>query len=132
NAGVIPSSISGYPGHYVHDVRLSNIDVALRASGTEEDISKAVPENSSQYPLTRMFRVNLPSCGLYLRHVRDIAIDGLRVRPLETEPRPEVVADDVHGLQLSRLSTGHPKREKPRVRISNSTRVNVSGEFERI
>jgi polygalacturonase len=132
NAGVIPSSISGYPGHYVRDVMLSNIDVALRAPGTEEDVNKEVPENSNQYPLTRMFRVNLPACGLYLRHVRGISVDGLRVHPQEGEPRPEVVADDVHDLQLSRLSSGHPRREKPRARIVNSTGVIVDGDVERI
>ena len=74
-----------------------------------------------------MFGVNLPTYGLYLRHVKDIAIDGLHLRPMADEPRPELVADDVHGLELTRLSSSHPKREKPWLKVSNSTRVRVDG-----
>jgi len=132
NTGPVACSISGYPGHYVQDVRLSNIDLTFRASGNEADLTTAVPENSHQYPLTRMFKVNLPTYGLFLRHVKDISVTGLHLRPLADEPRHELVADDVHGLRVSGLSTSHPKREKPRIKITNSTRVQVQGEVERM
>jgi hypothetical protein len=132
NAGVIACSISGYPGHYVRDVRVSNIDIAFRASGAAEDVEKAVPENSSQYPLTKMFGVNLPAYGLFLRHVKNISVDGLHLRPRMEEPRHEMVVDDVEALQVSRLSTSHVKRERPRVKIANSARVSISGEVARI
>ena len=35
-----------------------------------------------------------------------------------------------HGEPVSGLSTRHPKREKSRLKISNSTAVHVSGEHE--
>jgi len=128
NAGPVACSISGYPGHYVRDVRLSNIDLALRSSGTAADLDTEVPENSDRYPMTTMFRVNLPAYGLFVRHVRDISIDGLHLRPKAEEPRPELVADDVYGIQVTGLTSSHPKREKPELKISNSTRVHVSVE----
>jgi polygalacturonase len=131
NVGPVACSISGYPDHYVRDVRLSNIALAFRVAGTAADLAAIVPENSHQYPLTRMFGVNLPTYGLYLRHVKDIAIDGLHLRPMADEPRPELVADDVHGLEVGRLTTSHPKRVRPWLKTSNSTHVHVDGEVER-
>jgi hypothetical protein len=125
NAGAVACSISGYPGHYVKNVKLSNIDLAFKGAGTEADLSAAVPERSGAYPFTKMFGVNLPAYGLFLRHVRDISIDGLNLRPPADEPRPELVADDVHGLQVSRFRSSHPGRSKPQWKVSNSTRVEV-------
>ena len=100
-------------------------------TGIEADLKTVVPENSHQYPLTRMFGVNLPAYGLFLRHVKDVSITGLHLRPMPGEPRPELVADDVHGLAVNGLSSSHPNREKPRLKISNSTRIRVSGKHVR-
>jgi polygalacturonase len=126
NAGAVACSISGYPGHYVKNIKLSNIDLAFKGSGTEADLTAEVPERSSAYPYPKMYGVNLPAYGLYLRHVRDIVIDGLSLRPPAGEPRPELVADDVHGLQVSRFRTTHPGRSKPQWKIANSTGVDIT------
>jgi hypothetical protein len=128
NAGAVACSISGYPGHFVQNVRLSNIDLAFKGVGTAEDLTKDVPENSRSYPGTKMFGVNLPAYGFFLRHVKDISIDGLHLRPPADEPRPELVADDVNGLEVTRLRSGHPRRTKPEWKASNSTRVRINGE----
>ena len=127
NTGPIASSITGYPGHYVTNVKLANIDLAVKGGGTEADLSKPVPEKSNQYPAAWMFGVNLPAYGLFLRHVKDISIDGLNIRTEAEEPRPELVADDVHGLDVTRFRSSHPKRAKPVWMVSNSTRVSVNG-----
>ncbi len=126
NAGAVACSISGYPGHYVKNVKLLNIDLAFKGAGTEADISNGVPERSAAYPFPKMFGVNLPAYGLFLRHVRDISVDGLYLRPPADEPRPELVADDVHGLQVTRFRSGHPKRTKPQWKVSNSTGVDIA------
>ncbi len=126
NAGVVACSISGHPGHYVKNVKLSGLDLAFKSAGTEADIAAVVPERSAAYPFPKMFNMNLPAYGLYLRHVRDMSIDGLNLRPPENEPRPELVADDVHGLHVTRFKSHHPKRAKPQWKVSNSTGVDVS------
>jgi polygalacturonase len=127
NAGPVASLIAGHPGDFVKNVKLSNIDLAFRVSGKEADISTEVPEKAEEQQNPQRFGVNLPAYGMFLRHVKDISIDGLRLRPKEDEPRPELVADDAHGLEVTRLGTSHPKREKPWVKVSNSTRVRVEG-----
>lgn len=126
NAGVVACSISGYPGHYVQNVKLSNIDLAFKGAGTEADVTAEVPEKSATYPFPMMFGKNLPAYGLYLRHVRDISINGLLLRPPAGEPRPDLVADDVHGMWAVRLRTGHPGREKPQVKTTNCTGVQLA------
>jgi polygalacturonase len=128
NAGAVACSISGYPGHYVKNVKLSNIDLGFKGSGTAADLSADVPERPGAYPSTRMFGMNLPGYGLFLRHVRNISIDCLHLRPPAEEPRPELVADDVHGLEVTRFRSSHPKRAKPQWRLSNSTGIQVNGE----
>ncbi|MCL5744761.1 MAG: glycosyl hydrolase family 28 protein [Acidobacteria bacterium] len=125
NAGPVGCMISGHPGHYVEDIKLSNVDLAFSASGKEADVSADVPEKAESTPSPRVFGINLPAYGFFLRHVKDLEIDGLRLRPREDEPRPELLADDVHGLDVTHLSSGHPKREKPWVKVSNSTRVRM-------
>lgn len=125
NAGPVGCMISGHPGHYVEDIKLSNVDLAFSASGKEADVSANVPEKAESTPSPRVFGINLPAYGFFLRHVKDLEIDGLRLRPREDEPRPELLADDVHGLDVTHLSSGHPKREKPWVKVSNSTRVRM-------
>jgi polygalacturonase len=131
NAGPVACSIAGHPGHFVKDIRLSQIALSFKASGTEADLTTEVPEKPEATPSPRVYGVNFPAYGLYLRHARDIAIDGLHLRPQDDEPRPELVADDVHGLDVSGLRTRHARREKARVRLSNSTRVNLGGEIDR-
>jgi polygalacturonase len=131
NAGPVACVISGHPGHYVSDVKLSNIDVAFKVPGKEEDVSAEVPEKAEATPSPRIFGMNLPAYGFFLRHVKGLSIDGLRLRPAPEEPRPEIVAADVHGLDVRRLSSAHPKRQKPWVKVSDSTGVRVDGQDQK-
>jgi hypothetical protein len=127
NAGEVSSAITGYPGRPVHNVKLQNVDLSFKGAGTREDAEAEVPEHADRYPFSRMFGVNLPSYGLYMRHVRDVWIDGLAVRPPVAEARPALVADDVHGLHVSGFRTGHPGRTQPKWRALRSSGVRVNG-----
>ena len=127
NAGPVACSISGHSGQYVKNVKLSNIDLAFSASGAEADIDTKVPEMAEATPSPRVFGVNFPAYGLYMRHAKDISIDGLRLRPAAGEPRPELVVDDVHGLDVTQLNSSHPERKEPLMKVSGSTRVRVNG-----
>lgn len=130
NAGPVACSISGHPGHYVQNIKLSQIDLSFSSQGSEADLSSAVPEKAEATPSPRAFGVNFPAYGLFLRHAKEIAIDGLHLRPMPGEPRPEIVAEDVQHLRLAGLRTNLPGREKPRVKIAQSTRVHLEGEMD--
>jgi polygalacturonase len=132
NAGPVACLVAGHPGASIADVRLSNITVSCRAAGTVRDIAAEVPEKAEATPSPRVFGVNLPAYGLYLRHVKDVAIDGLQLTPAPGEPRPELVADDVHGLRLAGLTAIRPDGGKPRIRMQGCTAVEIEEQAERL
>jgi polygalacturonase len=132
NAGPVACSISGHPGHYVTNVRLSNIAMAFRQAGAESDMATEVPEMLEATPSPRVFGVNFPAYGLFLRHAKDVTIDGLHLRAAPGEPRHEVVLDNVHGLRLDGLTSSNPEREKARVKCTNSTRVEANSDIEMV
>jgi hypothetical protein len=69
--------------HYVKNVK-PGIDLAFKGAGTEADISPWFP---SPLPVPKMFNRNLPAYGLFLRHVRDMSIDGNLVAGERAETR---------------------------------------------
>jgi polygalacturonase len=91
--------VSGIPGHPVEDVRLSNIRITYRGGGTLEQAGLEPPEKESAYPDPNMFGVT-PSYGFYLRHVKGIAMDGVRVETAKEDARPAFWLFDVAGADL--------------------------------
>jgi polygalacturonase len=51
------SIISGIPGHYIEDVKISNVQVLHQGGGTKEDAAFQPPEIEEMYPETTMFVV---------------------------------------------------------------------------
>jgi len=49
------SVISGIPGHYIEDVKISNVQVLHQGGGTKEDAAYQPPENEDLYPEPDMF-----------------------------------------------------------------------------
>jgi hypothetical protein len=49
------SIISGIPGHYVEDVKISNVQIQHQGGGTKEDAAYQPPENEDIYPEPDMF-----------------------------------------------------------------------------
>jgi hypothetical protein len=49
------SIISGIPGHYIEDVKISNIQVLHEGGGTKEDAAYQPPEYEDMYPEPTMF-----------------------------------------------------------------------------
>jgi polygalacturonase len=55
SASRLGSIISGIPGHYIEDVKISNIQVLHQGGGTKEDAAFQPPENEDIYPEPTMF-----------------------------------------------------------------------------
>jgi polygalacturonase len=116
-----PSMIVGIPNHPVEDVRLSNIRVYSRGGLSLETAAQqpaslvnnffrppggnpprdpyAVPEREAMYPEPSLFGV-LPAYGFYVRHARNVRMDGVEVGFTATDTRPAFVLDDVRGADL--------------------------------
>lgn len=106
NSGNYCSSITGIPGHQVENVSLSNIQISqrggLKAGEYLSDLSK-VDEDEKGYPQPTAWK-ELPSSGLFIRHAKNIQVNGLMLHAAATDPRVPVLAADVDGLQIRAVS----------------------------
>lgn len=125
SAGIVGSSIIGYPGNYIKNVLLYNIDIQSIGEGSAKDTSMLVPENSRQYPKNAMFGVNLPAYGIYVRHVKNVTFDKVKFRLENAELRSAVVLDDVHEAELENLKA-LPVYTEPLLRMKECNAVNIN------
>jgi polygalacturonase len=99
----IPGSITGIPDHCVENVTLENIEIFCPGKASKGmayvPLSRldAVPEKIDDYPEFTMFG-ELPSYGLYGRHVRGLILNNVNFRLKDSDFRPKYVFDDVEGI----------------------------------
>lgn len=98
--------ITGLPGHCIEDVRLSNIRIAYRGGGTDQDAAREPEEFAADYPEPFLFGT-MPAYGFYVRHVRGLSLDGIHVNTTTPDRRPAFVLNDVtdatfHAISASR------------------------------
>jgi polygalacturonase len=96
--------ISGIPGHYIQDVKLSNIFILHEGGGTREDAAIQPPEIEDAYPEPNRFGT-LPAHGFYVRHVKGIDMRDVDVRYVKEDFRPGFVLDDVAGANFIHVKT---------------------------
>jgi polygalacturonase len=94
--------IAGIPGHYIEDIRFSNILVLHQGGGTKEGAAIQPPELEKVYPDPNRFGT-MPAHGFYIRHARRIEMRDVEVRPMKPDMRPGFVLDDVSGVELVRV-----------------------------
>lgn len=104
--GNYSSSITAIPGYYVENVSVSNVQFfnkgGLQPGGYIADI-KDVKEDKKGYPQPTVWK-ELPSSGLFIRHARNVQVNGLMLGSAAQDPRTPVIAVDVEGLQISNVA----------------------------
>jgi len=113
----ISSILSGIPGHEIEDVRFRDITIEHRGGGVPEAGPLRLPEKEKEYPEPTMFGPT-PSHGFFLRHVRGIEMDGLRIICQKEDARPAFVLDDVQGAEFVGLRAPRVG-ERPTILLSN-------------
>lgn len=102
---LVPSSITGLAGHQAENISLENIEIIYGGGASREkafvsvDSLDKVPENAAGYPEFTMF-AELPAWGLYVRHVKGLAVRNFRISLKAPDFRPALVFDDVEKLAL--------------------------------
>lgn len=115
---VIPSSITGAPGHYIENVTLENIEINYPGRGIEAYAHMPlyriheVPELITSYPEFSMFG-ELPAWGLYVRHVKGLTMRNVRFCINEDDYRTAMVFDDVKKLSIQGLMVKGDAKKKP-------------------
>lgn len=97
--------ISGIPGHSIENLTFENIDLQLEGGGKAEDVGVLLPEQEAAYPEIRMFGPTMPAFGAYLRHVRGVVFQNVRISVITPDARPEKIFIDVSGVTPSGFAT---------------------------
>ena len=111
------SSVTAFPGHYVKNVRLHDIEFTGMGGGTKQDADTELGEHPAAYPENRMYGLVYPSSGLYARHVDGLIIDNVTFRVRNPDARPVIAFDDVKNYKLTRLHFYPPASEAAAIRI---------------
>ena len=91
----ICSILSGIPGHALEDIHLSNIFIEHKGGAAAGRALIRPPENEAKYPDPGMFGP-MPSQGFFLRHIRNLEMSHIEVRPATADARPSFYLEDVN------------------------------------
>jgi polygalacturonase len=103
--------ITGTPTSYLENIRLSNISILYNGGGKKSDGVKSFPELGKEYPeigaIASMYHtipvINVPSYGIFARHVKNLEIDNFTVDCIKQDQRPAMICIDVEGLEIEKF-----------------------------
>jgi polygalacturonase len=107
-ASAVCSIISGIPDHPIEDVKLENILIQHRGGGAAETAWLQLPEKEKDYPEPTMFG-STPSHGFFLRHVKHVRMNGVKIIAQETDARPAFALEDVQSADFFQVKAPHPQ-----------------------
>ena len=103
--------LAGIPGHAIEEVKITDVIVVNRGGGTKSDAESQVPEKEKQYPEPNMFGTT-PAHGYFVRHVRGLEMQAVKIECSNADARPVFVLEDVQDATFGRMkvpvSTGVP------------------------
>ena len=101
NASLVSSSITGFPGHYIENVSISNVKITYQGGGTRKHYEFEPPENEKGYPENRMFGHYLLSYGFFIRHVKNLLLNNILLSLAEPDYRSVIRMNDVEDIKIS-------------------------------
>jgi polygalacturonase len=101
---LLPSSVSGIPGHMVEDVKISDVYLRQAGGGNPELSARQPPEYEDHYPEPVMFG-ELPASGLFVRNVRNLELSNVEIATDTPDARPAFWLKNVNGADFFRLKT---------------------------
>jgi polygalacturonase len=129
NASLISSSITGYPGHNIQNVDISNIDITYKGGGTEKHYQYVVPENEKGYPENRMFGHYLPAYGFFIRHVEGLKMQNINLSLSRPDARSVIRMDDVSDIKISNFKADNPSSNVPIIEIIEGKDILISESY---
>ena len=127
-ASELPSIISGVPGHYIEDIKLSDIYVSQQGGGTMEMAALEPPERDGDYPEPTMFGP-LPARGFFIRHARNVEFGNVEIANAGADARAAFWLHDVDGADFSAIKL--PRKQGAPAFLLNAVRdFRVSGSHD--
>jgi polygalacturonase len=107
DAAQLPSILSGVPGHYIEDVKISDVYLHQIGGGEAAMASLQPPEREKEYPEPTMFGA-LPATGFFVRHVKNLEMSNVEIATREPDLRPAFSLIDVDGADIFRVRVPRP------------------------
>lgn len=98
----LPSILSGVPGHPIEDIKISNVYLEQTGGGTAAMAALQPEEREAEYPDPDMFG-DLPACGFFVRHVRNLEMTNIEIATHTADVRPAFWLRDVVGADFFRV-----------------------------
>lgn len=129
NASLISSSITGFPGHKIQNISISNIDISYKGGGTEKHYQYVVPENEKGYPENRMFGHYLPAYGFFIRHVEGLSLYNIRLFLVQPDDRSVIRMDNVSDIKINNFKADSPNSNVPIIEINEGNNILISESY---
>lgn len=98
------SAVVSLPGTHIENVSFTNIDLTFPGGGTAEQASRLdvgeLLESSNYIKWATPFDGELPASALYLRHVKGVRLEKVRLTVEKPDARAFIAGDDIEGLTL--------------------------------
>jgi len=108
-ASEIACIIAGLEDHPIEDIKLDSIFIEHQGGGTEKDAELQLAEKDREYPEPTMFGAT-PAHGFFLRHIKGIEMNAVKIVAKAPDARPAFVVDHVVGadfFQIKAPAAGH-------------------------
>jgi polygalacturonase len=105
--GALPelcSIISGVPGNYIEDLKISDVYLHHLGGGTREIANLQPPEKENQYPEPTMFGT-LPASGFFICHGKNLEFSNIEIATDKEDQRPAFWLNDIKGADFFRVKT---------------------------
>jgi hypothetical protein len=122
----LPSMISGLPGHDIENVSISHTRVTSVEGGRLEWAHREPPEFERDYAETIMLG-NLPSYGMYCRHVNGLKLHDVEYVAEKADARPALMLDDVKNADIDSFAATAPESGEPFIKFRDVDRAFVRG-----
>lgn len=128
NAQLTPPSgilITGVPGHYITNLTLENIEIALAGGGTAEQARQQVPEAVDKYPEVKTFGPLVPAYGVWARHVKGLKLVNITLRLDSNDRRPAFICEDGKDITLSGWHIPETAGASSIIRLENVEKAHI-------
>ena len=106
NAPLPGSILTGIPGDFIEDVKLSNIYVETGGGGTADMAKIVPPELEDGYPDPHRFGP-IPTSGFFMRHMRNVEMSHVEIANAANDVRPSFYLNDVDRADFFAITAPH-------------------------
>ena len=122
-------AVVGLPGHFVENVTFANMSLTFPGGGTAEQAAgidvKELFDFNTLWPEAMHSGGVLPCSNMYLRHVRGIRLNNVRMAVAKPDARPFIAGDDLEEVDLGDIVGTASGRVPGLAKLANARQVRV-------